>query len=345
MRVRDLGEWGLIELLAGIAREFGVAEREGLLLGMGDDAAAWHGEKGMVLATTDTLTQDVHFRLDTADLGDVGWKALAVNISDIAAMGGIPDYALVSLGLVEEMEVEDVARLYRGMTEAAHRYGVVIAGGNVSRSPLVSIIISLMGRVGGSGIMTRSSALPDDLIAVTGCLGSAAAGLRALAGGLELDEETAALVKGAHSHPLPRVEEGQMLARCGVRTAIDLSDGLISDLGQVCRASEVGARIYIDMLPVHPLVQAAFEGELPGLALSGGEDYELLFTAKSLVMRRVKGLLPLPVTVVGQVVEEGPGQVTLVDAEGRVLEWEESGWDHFGQGTDDGTPGVDNPQP
>ncbi|MFC1944138.1 thiamine-phosphate kinase [Chloroflexota bacterium] len=331
-KVWDLGEKGTIALLASIATDCGVAFREGLLFGIGDDAAAWRGEDGLVLGTIDTLTQDVHFTPDTAGWDEIGWKSMAVNISDIAAMGGIPDYALVSLGLSGDMEVADLAKFYGGLADAARRFKVAIAGGNLYRSLGLTATVSLLGRASEGGIMTRSSALPGDYIAVTGYLGSSAAGLKSLTGSLQSDADTAALIKEAHLRPHPRVDEGQALARCGVRTAIDLSDGLISDLGQVCRASEVGARILVDTLPVHPLVRKELADDLPGLALSGGEDYELLFTAKAQVIDRVMSLISVPVTVIGQVTGEAPGEIALIDSSGGLLKYEGSGWDHFGAG-------------
>jgi thiamine-monophosphate kinase len=325
MKVWELGEFALIELIAGIV---GKASSNDVVLGIGDDASAWRTEASIQLGTTDTLIQDVHFILKTVTWRDLGWKALAINISDIAAMGGKPSYALVSLGLPPETEVDSVVELYRGLMEIATKYDVDICGGNISSAPVVVINLSVLGKA-SENILTRSAALPGDQIAVSGYLGQAAAGLKMLKSGLEFDAETSAFLREAHLRPCPRVAEGQVLAQNGVKAAIDLSDGLVSDLAHIGKASHVAARVWAHRLPVHPLVNAAFPEESLGLALSGGEDYELLFTATSEVIERVKGLMPSPVTVIGEILSGEPGQVTLCDERGEAIEWSESGWEHF----------------
>jgi thiamine-monophosphate kinase len=330
MKLSQIGEFGLIEIITEFLNRAGVSDtpEHDILIGVGDDAAAWRSQGLPQLGTTDTMVQDVHFSLDTITWQELGWKALAVNISDIAAMGGIPKHALVSLGLPQDTEVEQVIELYRGMAEIAKEFALSIIGGDVIKAPLVIISPSVVG-VAGNNILTRSAALPGDLIAVTGYLGSSAAGLRMLKAGLELDEETARYLRRAHLCPLPRVREGEVLARHGVRAAIDLSDGLIADLGKVCQASKVGARVMANKMPIHPLVRAAFERDCLRLALSGGEDYELLFTARGDVIERTKSLMSSPVTVIGEIVVDEPGRVTLLDEEGKAMAWEGGGWEHF----------------
>jgi thiamine-monophosphate kinase len=164
---------------------------------------------------------------------------------------------------------------------------------------------------------------------VTGCLGQAAAGIRMLLADLEFDSETAAFLREAHLRPYPRVAEGQILVQNGVKAAIDISDGLVGDLTHICKASHVGARLWANSIPVHPLMKAAFKEESLGLAISGGEDYELLFTAGDDVIERVRGLMPIPVTVIGEITGDEPGKVTLLDEKGGIFDWELRGWDHF----------------
>jgi len=331
MKVWELGEFGLIEL---IARNVGKPSREELVLGIGDDTAAWRTEKSIQLATTDILIQDVHFNLSTTTWRYLGWKALAVNISDIAAMGGTPSYAMVSLGLPPDTKVASVRELYRGIKAIAKKFEIDIVGGNISRAPVVIIDVSLIGNA-SQALLTRSEAKPGDQIAVTGYLGTSAAGGRMLKSSIKLDKSTTALLKEAHLRPKPRVAEGQTLVQHGVRAAIDISDGLISDLTHICKASKVGAKVWIDRIPVHPKVKAAFGNKALGMALSGGEDYELLFTAKSSVINKVKNVMSTPLMVIGEITREHSGQVTLLDEQGRAVDWKERGWDHFrsqGQG-------------
>jgi thiamine-monophosphate kinase len=325
MKVSELGEFGLIELFAEIAAK---SSGEALLVDIGDDAASWRTEAAIQLATTDALIQDVHFTLSTITWRELGWKALAVNLSDIAAMGGVPKYALVSLGLPGDTEVEHAAQLYEGMVELARRYDVAIAGGNIVAAPLVVLSLAVIGSA-PSDVLTRSAAAPGDQIAVTGHLGTSGAGLAMLKKGLQFDEETTTYLREAHLKPHPRIVEGQILARSGVRATIDLSDGLVSDLAKLCKASRVGAQLRMAKIPIHPLVSAAFEQDCLNLALSGGEDYELLFTGRVEVMDRVKGLVPCPLSVIGEIVNEEPGRVRLLDEHGQEIGVEGGGWEHF----------------
>ncbi len=327
MKVSELGEFGLIDLLA---RMVGASRDEHLLIGIGDDAAAWQGDTSIQLATVDSFIQDVHFPSGTASWQELGWKALAVNLSDIAAMGGLPRYALVSLALPKDTEVDDVTALYTGMLELARQYGVAIIGGDISRAPLVAITITILGNTKNRGehILTRSAAKPGELVAVTGGLGAAAAGLEMLTKKLQFDPQATACFKGASLHPYPRIAEGQLLADQGVKTAIDLSDGLISDLNQICKSSQVSARVEIDRVPIEPMVKAEFSEKSLELALSGGEDYELLFTGRAEVIDRVKRAAACPITVIGEIVAGREG-VTLVDSKGNPFNLGKVGWEHF----------------
>ncbi|MCL6506783.1 MAG: hypothetical protein K6T59_07140, partial [Bryobacteraceae bacterium] len=178
INLRDVGEFGLIELLA---RELGPCATDArLIAGIGDDAMAWHEGEAILLLTTDALVEGIHFRLDTTSWTDLGWKALAVNLSDIAAMGGAPDYAVVTLGLNDRVHVGDALALYRGMRALAERTGCVVAGGDVVRSPHDVVIgVSVLGRMppGPAGVLSpllRSAARPGEVVAVAGGLGASA---------------------------------------------------------------------------------------------------------------------------------------------------------------------------
>lgn len=320
-----MGEFGLIDLLAKMV---GGGKDRHLLIGIGDDAAAWQGDESVQLATVDSFIQDVHFPSGLASWKELGWKALAVNLSDIAAMGGLPRYALVSLALPDDTEVGDVTSLYTGMLELAKQFGVTIIGGDISRAPLVAITIVVFGSSQKKQILTRSTAKTGELVAVTGELGAAAAGLEMLTKGLKFEPQAAALFKNAFLHPLPRIAEGQLLVEEGVKTAIDLSDGLVSDLNKIRKASQVGARIEVERVPVEPKVKAAFGERALEMALGGGEDYELLFTARAGVIERVKRKASCPITVIGDIIAGDKG-VTLVDSQGKPVNLVRRGWEHF----------------
>jgi len=334
MKVSELGEFGLVDLLAKVAYE--VQDRQAapwqqLLVGIGDDAAAWHSDASIELATVDSLIQGTHFTLDTTTWHELGWKALAVGLSDIAAMGGIPKYALVSLGLPGHTEVDDVTDLYMEMMELGQAFGVAIVGGDTSSSPLVILNTTVLGSTSGQAqkILTRSAARAGDRIAVTGYMGGAAAGLEVLTKQFQFDLEATASLKRAFLRPYPRIAEGQLLVEQGVKTAIDISDGLISDLTHICKASRVSARIEVDRVPTLPAVKANFGDKWLELALSGGEDYELLFTGSAGTIDGVKRAVSYPVTVIGEIVADKLGEITLVDSKGNPFSLRKAGWEHF----------------
>jgi len=334
MKVSELGEFGLIDLLAKMA--YGAQDKEieawqQLILGIGDDAAAWHGDASIQLATVDSLVQDVHFSLAITSWEELGWRAMAANLSDIAAMGGLPKYALVSLALSDSTEVEDVTALYRGMIELAQQFEVAVVGGDISSAPLLVINITVLGSTKSQAqhILTRSAAKAGEKVAVTGYLGAAAAGLEVLSKHLSLEAEATAGLKKAFLQPYPRVAEGQILVEQGVRTAIDISDGLISDLRHICQASQVSARIEIDGVPIQSAVKANFGDRALELALSGGEDYELLFTASAEIIDKVKAAASCPITVIGEIMADKAGEITLVDGKGNPVNPPGVGWEHF----------------
>ncbi len=334
MKVSDLGEFGLIDLLAGMVRDAvdndSSAQQE-LIIGIGDDAAVWQGSLSTQLATSDSLVQNVHFNLEFTLWEDLGWRAMAANLSDIAAMGGLPRYALVSLSLPDSTDVDNVRDLYHGMISLARSSGVVIAGGNISSAPLVTINITILGDTGTERkqILTRSAAVPGDKIAVTGYLGASAAGLEILKNNIRLDSESAETLKKAFLRPVPRIQEGQLLVEKGVRTAIDISDGLVADLGHICVASKISASIETSLVPVHPVTKKSLGEDALRLALSGGEDYELLFTAPERVISSVRESTSCPVTVIGEITAAKPGEVIIVDENGNTVSLESSGWRHF----------------
>jgi len=334
MKVSELGEFGLIDLLAKMSyrpQDKQPASWQQLIIGIGDDAAVWYGDTLIQLATADSLIQDVHFSLATASWFELGWKALVANLSDIAAMGGVPRYALISLALPGHTEVDDVIAFYQGMIELARQFEVAIVGGDTSSAPLVAINITVLGstRSQAKGILTRSAAKPGDKVAVTGYLGGAAAGFEMLNKKLQFDPEATASLREAFLHPYPRIAEGQVLIDQGVKTAIDISDGLISDLTHICKASQVSAQVEVDQVPIQPAVKANFGNRALNLALSGGEDYELLFTASTEVIDKVRMATSCPITVIGEITADKPGEVSLVDSKGNPIYLPKAGWEHF----------------
>jgi thiamine-monophosphate kinase len=270
---------GEFELIAALARRLDPVV-DGL--GIGDDAAAWVPTPGAsVVATTDMLVEGVHFRLDWTSPRDLGWKALAVNLSDLAAMGATPGRALVSVALLPG-QAELVEEMYEGLSELARLTGTRIVGGDTVRTtgPLV-VNVALFGEAKRGRLLRRDGAEPGDLLVLTGPVGASAAGLALLLAGdrERLAVPEAAPLLAAHHRPVPRLEAGRTLAGLGLRCAIDVSDGVASEAWHLARASGVAITLDTDRLPMNAgAVSLLGETEARRLALSGGEDYELLFT-------------------------------------------------------------------
>ena len=331
MKVSGLGEFGLIDLLAKMIREKGVDRlgRDRPVIGIGDDAAAWRGDASIQMATVDTMIQDVHFSLDTITWPELGWKSLAINLSDIAAMGGVPAYALVALALPAETPVDTVTKIYEGMTDCAREFKLAIVGGNVSGSTQISITITVLGSSPENKVLRRDKARPGDAIAVTGFLGSAGGGREMLMKKLKLKPASTKYLREAFLHPVPRIAAGRALVGQSIAAAIDVSDGLLADLRHVCEASRVGARIDISRLPIHKALKESFGEKAVDLALAGGEDYELLFTGNANKIDRIKAEIDCPVTVIGEITAGEAGKIDLVNAQGRPVKIKKSGWSHF----------------
>ena len=343
MLVRDVGEFHLIDTLAKTIADGGGdnldrldAHGFRLRLSIGDDAAAWDAPQGVRILTTDTMVEGVHFDLGRASWRDLGWRSIAVNLSDVAAMGCAPTYSVVTLGIREDLPVDGLVDMYRGMLDAHREFGGAIAGGDVVRSPTFFVSVALAGTATapekggapGAPLLTRHSASPGDEIAVMGSLGCSAGGLRMMMEGLEFDLETANHLRDAHNRPMPRISQGVTLAKNGVASAIDISDGLVDDLGKLCKASGVGAVVRMNQLPADGFLKAAFPEDWPTLALGGGEDYELLFTAPRHLMNKVTPMLDIEVSVIGEIVRGAP-EVTVLDSQGNRMSVDRRGWDHF----------------
>ncbi len=341
-QIKDLGEFGVIDLLNKMIVEqrspVNNASAHGfpLLVDTGDDTAAWKTAEATELFTTDTVVEGTHFTKATTPWADLGWKSLASNISDVAAMGGLPLYALITLGLPSETEVADIKELYRGMLEISNSYGVALVGGDMVRSPVVFITVGLTG-YHPANPMLRTTGKAEDQVGVTGPLGGSGGGLKLMLDpahavqGVTSDaisSEAAEYLKLCHRRPYPAVDEGRLLSVAGVATAMDVSDGLADDLSKLCLASGLSARLYSDQIPLHPLLKEAFPERALDLALYGGEDYLLLFTASAELMGRVIPQLNQG-SVVGELVPGEPGRVVIVDGAGRETVAGRGGWDHF----------------
>lgn len=329
--VAEIGEFALIDRLkAALPREVSAFSGDGL--GIGDDAALWSPPSGEDLViTTDALIEGIHFRLDWTDWESLGHKMLAVNISDIAAMGATPRLATIVLGLGGDESVADIEALYVGAGRLAAAHSVIIAGGDVVRSPHgVMLSVTLIGSVVRGQAIARSGARPGDLVVVSGTLGASAAGMHLIADGNDTSA-SGPLLRAAHLRPNPRVALGRLLREGGVTAAMDLSDGLLGDLPKVLAASGVSARIDADLVPVMPAVRALFPDRWQEFALRGGEDYELLMTVPrdrfDRFLQTAAGI-GATLTAIGEIVAGNPGDFAMV-SEREYGPIETGAWDHF----------------
>jgi len=328
-----MAEFDLIDLIRSrVSRYAG----DGVVLGIGDDAALLRMPPGHELVVTaDTLNEGVHFPVGTSP-ADLGWKALAVNLSDLASMGARPAWCTLSLSLPHADESWLLGFL-DGFLELAQTHGIVLAGGDTTRGPL-SVAVTAMGWVENGAALRRDRARPGDDIWVTGTLGDAAAAL-VLGGHVPppwgaalpvVDAAIATRLTARLQRPTPRVEAGRALLGLA-HACVDVSDGLLADLGHICARSGVGAEIVIDSLPASSALQAAFDGQRHALQAGGGDDYELCFTASPL-MRDAVGLALEQAGIegsrIGRIVA-GEGVHAFSD-DGSPWQPPRSGYVHFG---------------
>lgn len=298
-----------------------------VLLGVGDDCAALRVPAGeSLLVSTDLLVEGRHFPETTAAF-DVGYKAMAVNLSDLAAMGARP--LGVTLGLaLPSIEPDWLEAFAQGFYALAERYGICLVGGDTVKSPVRSLAVTIMGSAPSDRVLKRSGAQPGDLIAVTGTLGDAGLGLRSIQHPesipVSLMPEDVAFLQMRLNRPTPRVEEGRRLAKL-VHAALDVSDGLLQDLGHLLRASNVGAVVEMDRLPISPAARSwiAADPTRRDLPLTAGDDYELLFA----IPPDQWATLDVPATVIGRITEDK--RLRVQDVQGHDIAVQVQGFDHF----------------
>jgi thiamine-monophosphate kinase len=336
--VRDIGEFGLIAALQATLSPV-VAAGPDLELGIGDDAAVWTPTPGeSVVVTTDSLVEGVHFRLDWTDWRSLGHKSLAVNLSDLAAMGAAPKLATISLGLKGDEYVEDLKDLYRGIDQLAAPHGVVVAGGDIVASPSGLVMqVTVLGETRAGRVLKRSGAQVGDLICVSGTIGASAAGYRTLlegADGPHAGMASADLLIAAHLRPQPRIALGKLLLDQGATAAMDLSDGLLGDLPKMLTMSRLHGIVDLRKLPVAAAVKALFPETWLEMAIRGGEDYELLFTIPP---DRFEGLLSMAeavgatISAIGEITSGDRDEplIAVIDLEGRGQAADIGAFDHF----------------
>jgi len=312
MKIKQIGEFGLIDRITKKPR------KKDIIVGIGDDAAVVKTKKGLQVLTTDTLVEGDHFRLDWFTPKQIGMKAIEINVSDVAAMGGIPKYVLVSLALPKDIDVEFVDDLYEGMWKTCDKYDIEIIGGNMAHSKEIVISITLTGEVDKNNLCLRSGAKPGDFILVSGPLGNGRAGLRVFQENLKDFEK----VRKAYLEPKAQLKTALEVAPFS-NSMEDISDGLASELKHICKQSKCGAIIYKDKIPVkddvRKVAKTLGEDEYD-YALFGGEDFELVFTVSKNNIKKVKGYL------VGEITKD---KKIILFSEGKPKNITNFGYDHF----------------
>jgi len=341
MRQRRIGEFELIQRLRNVTR-IPPALRRAVLTGIGDDAAVLKTPAGRVLlATTDVLVERVHFDLACTTCRQLGYKAAMANLSDIAAMGGVPRFVLIALAVTPRQSSRDLEALYAGVTAACRTAGAAVVGGDTSASRTdLFLSLTVLGEAAPEEVLRRSTARAGDHLYVTGTLGDAQAGLEILlarkAGrrGRGTNARAEAYLAGRHQAPTARLREARNLAAGRLASAaIDLSDGLAGDIRHICEESKVGCLIDARRLPLsRPLIAYARGRRRDPLAyaLGGGEDYELLFAVPPANVPRVDGLIrrrALRATSIGRITPAGRG-LRIIEADGSVRPLTAKGYEH-----------------
>ncbi len=334
MTMRDVGEFGFIEKIRTAMK----TKNPSVVLGIGDDAAIFKPTPGHELIfTTDMLVEGRHFDFKWISPWQLGAKTMAVNVSDCAAMGAKPTVALVSLGVPSSFPVKDLEAFYDGMKGWAESYGAQIVGGDTVGSDKFVVNVALVGEVEKGKALKRSGAQVGEALFVTGTLGDSAVGLYSLQHPAAKGKETAPLLVKRHLTPTPRFAVGRSLStKKWATSAIDISDGLSSEIRHLCEESGVGAEIHEEAIPYSDaLIHFCDENQLDPLdfALNGGEDYELLFTVPlskiSEVLQKLPGETGVTVKSIGRMVPKSKG-ITLINRKGQRVPVEAKGYDHFG---------------
>ena len=333
MNLKDIGEFGFIKRISRGC----LIRPQSVIKAIGDDAAAFIPAPGeAILVTTDLLVERIHFLRDATSGFNLGYKALSVNLSDIAAMGGTAREAFISIAVPENCSIDFLEDLYKGMKRLAAEFDVNLLGGDTTRSKADLVInISVLGSAFEKEILYRNTAQHGDIICSTGFLGDSRAGLYLIINNIEANSNELKPLLDAHVIPKPYLREGRFLARQGgVHAVIDVSDGLSSDIGHIAEQSNVGIRLYSEKIPVSDNLEkfcAGFDFDPVEYALAGGEDYTLLCTISpdkvdhiaANYLKRFRN----PLYQIGEITDSGKMELVLSD--GQIKSFTPSGWDHF----------------
>jgi thiamine-monophosphate kinase len=333
MNLKEIGEFGLIKKLS----EGAIVRKDHVIKAIGDDAAAFIQPAGeVILVTTDMMVERVHFLRDATSGFNLGYKSLAVNLSDIAAMGASAREAFISIAIPENCSIEYIEDIYKGIKKLAAGFQVNLLGGDTTGSQKDLVInVMVVGSAPKEEILYRSGAKNGDIIFCTGYLGDSRAGCHLIINKIEGESEAFKALKNAHLIPRPYLREGKFLARCGgVNAAIDISDGLSSDIGHILEQSQVGAKIYTEKIPVSENLKTfcrLFNFDPVRYAVAGGEDYVLLFTAApdqaKKVVREYRQNFNVLLFEIGKITDSNELELEFPNGKKELIT--ANGWNHF----------------
>ena len=311
MDINKIGEFGLIDIIRKKVKN----KDKNIKIGIGDDCAVVKIGNKLCLFTTDALVEENHFSLDYFKPEQIGKKAIEINVSDIASMGGKPKYALISIGLRKNLELDLFDRIYSGILEAAKKYNIEVIGGNITKSKDIIIDVNMIGFVKKKELCLRKDAKPGDFILVTGELGGSAAGLDLLRKNISGFEE----IKKKHLEPKANLHKVRRFLKY-INAMEDISDGLASEINHICEESKVGAVLYGGKIPIDYTIKEIYKKKALDYALFGGEDFELVFTVSKKNLKKVRGF------VVGRIRKK---QGIFLFRRGKEEQILSKGYDHF----------------
>ncbi len=304
------------------------SKNNNLLVGIGDDGAVFRSNKFSV-QSTDALVENIHFDLSYTSFYNLGWKSIAVNQSDLAAMGSTSKFFLVTIGIPKSVKREDLKELYLGFKDILELYGGEIIGGDLVRSNELFISIVATGftktRNNKPLVLKRNSAKPEEVLAVTGFIGDSSGGLTVLKKRLKKFD----YLKNAHLKPLPKIKESQIFSKMGIKCCIDISDGLLVDATRISEASNVSIIIDLDKIPVSKELKTAFPDTWKEHVLNGGEDFQLLISGKKELIKKIKDETKLNLTIIGNVEKKSSNFLTILENNIPNYKFLSKGWDHF----------------
>ena len=334
--VSEISEFELIARLENILKLSSNIPDAQIKFAIGDDAAVITPNSKNQVITSDALVENVHFIYNQISMYNLGWKSLASNYSDVASMGCDPLAVSITLGIKKNQQVEDLEKIYEGFAGITNKFGGTIIGGDIVKSNDFFISISVIGQNNHTSTLMRNDAKPGDLVVVSGELGSSAAGLKLISDfdrslyENEADKSSKFIpFLTSHFKPEPQIALGRAILDFNITTCTDISDGLIRDLSNICDSSNVSSIVNIDKIPTDVNLKSIFPNDWIELCLSGGEDYQLLFTGTKNKISKIQKHTSSKLTIIGQITKRSDPKISLIDNENNTIKFSQKGWDHF----------------